>query len=110
MKTGKKKFHVRVGDSVQIVAGNEKGKIGTILAIRQKTDRVIVEGINYHIKHVSPADKNQKGQIKKFEAPLSISNVMVWSEEKKVASRVGYKVVENKKVRFLRKTNEVLEK
>jgi large subunit ribosomal protein L24 len=110
MKTLNKKFHVRVGDTVKILAGNEKGKIGKVIAILKKKDRAIIEGINYHIKHISPAEKTKKGQLKKVEAPLSISNIMIWSEISQIASRVGHKIVDNKKVRYLRKTNEIIDK
>lgn len=72
---------IRAGDKVYIVAGNDKGKIGTVL---HKTDtRILVEGINIRTKHLKPQGQNKQGEIVKKELPIHVSNVRLCVDEKK---------------------------
>jgi len=104
------KMHVRKGDTVQIISGKEKGKIGEILETLPKQSKVIVKGVNIQTKHVKPQQDGESGQIVTQEAPLHSSNVMVYSEKKKVASRIGYTMTdEGRKVRILKKTGETVD-
>ncbi|KAG2441662.1 hypothetical protein HXX76_003280 [Chlamydomonas incerta] len=103
-------MHVKKGDTVQIIAGKDKGKVGTIIKVLAKKGKVVVEGANQGQKHLKPKMENETGQIKTLEFPIHHSNVMLYSKEKGVRSRVGHKVLETgKKVRFLVKTGEIID-
>nr|BDA98160.1 ribosomal protein L24 [Proteomonas sp. NIES-1005] len=102
--TSKKIRHIKKGDNVKILAGNDKGKISEVLEVLQKTNQVVVKEINIKKKHVKPRKEGDVGKIIQFEAPIHSSNVMLYSEENKVASRIGYQTDEKgNKVRVLKK-------
>ncbi|MEW6498700.1 MAG: 50S ribosomal protein L24 [Cyanobacteriota bacterium] len=104
------KMHVKKGDTVQIIAGRDKGKVGEILRAIPKTSKVIVKGINVKTKHVKPQQEGETGQIVTYEAPIHSSNVMLYSSKQKVASRVCYTLTEDgRKVRMLKKTGEIID-
>jgi large subunit ribosomal protein L24 len=99
--------HVKIGDKVKVIAGNQKGFIGTIAALVTKKSLVIVEGILPRIKYT----KNpQKGAPVKNEIPVSIhvSNVMLWDKEANKASKIGYKLLDMKKVRYFKKSGNLV--
>ncbi|MGK7930242.1 MAG: 50S ribosomal protein L24 [Microcystaceae cyanobacterium] len=105
------KVHVKKGDTVQVIAGRDKGKVGEVLKVIPKTSQVVVEGVNIKTKHVKPTSEEEKGQITTFEGPIHSSNVMAYSEKEKVASRISYTYTEEgKKVRMLKKTGEIIDK
>lgn len=99
---------LRKGDTVVVIAGKDKGKQGTILAV--KADRVKVEGINIVTKHQKPNQMlGKEGGIVKQEAFLHISNVAIYNAATQKADRVAYQVnEEGKKVRIYRSTGEVV--
>jgi large subunit ribosomal protein L24 len=101
-----KKFKLKTGDSVRVIAGANKGSEGKIVKIISKDDRAIVEGVNMVSKHVKPSAENPQGGINKFEAPIHISNLMLL--EKGETTKVGYRIEGDKKVRFSKKSNEVI--
>lgn len=104
------KIHVRKDDTVQVIAGKDKGKVGKVLSVLPAEGKVIVEGVNIQTRHVKPQGE-QQGRVDRREAPLHSCKVMVYSEKKKEASRVGHTVTEGgKKVRVLKKTGEILDK
>jgi large subunit ribosomal protein L24 len=104
------KMHVRKGDTVQVIAGSDRGKTGEVLQIITKTSKVVIKGVNIRTKHVKPQQEGETGQIVTSEAPIHSSNVMLYSEKQKVASRVCYTFnADGKKVRMLKKTGEVLD-
>lgn len=103
-------MHVKKGDKVQVIAGKDKGNTGVILKALPKEDKVIVEGINKVKKHTKPSQTNQQGGIIEFEAPIHVSNVQILDPKTKQPTRVGYKVVNDKKVRFAKKSGEILDK
>ncbi|MEM6424029.1 MAG: 50S ribosomal protein L24 [Cyanobacteria bacterium P01_D01_bin.128] len=106
----RQRMHVRKGDTVQVITGSDKGKVGEVLAVDSKKSQVIVEGINIRTKHVKPQQEGESGQIVTSEGPVHSSNVMLYSEKEKVASRVCYTFTEDgRKVRMLKKTGEVLD-
>jgi large subunit ribosomal protein L24 len=76
----KKRLHVKIGDQVKVIAGQEKGKIGIIKALNSKTSKVIVEGVNLKIKHLKPKSAKESGQIQKLEFPIHSSNVSKYKE------------------------------
>lgn len=105
------KMHVKKGDTVQIIAGKDKGKIGEILKSLPEQSKVIVKGVNIKTKHVKPTQEGESGRIVTMEAPIHSSNVMLYSTKQNVASRVCYTFNEQgRKVRMLKKTGEILDK
>ncbi|MGB3202807.1 MAG: 50S ribosomal protein L24 [Nodosilinea sp.] len=103
-------MHVRKGDTVQVIAGRDRGKVGEVLTVIPKTSQVVVEGVNIRTKHVKPQQEGESGQIVTQEGPIHSSNVMLYSEKEKVASRVAYTFTEDgRKVRMLKKTGEIID-
>ncbi|MBR7949340.1 50S ribosomal protein L24 [Microvirga sp. STR05] len=74
-KAAPAKLHVKSGDTVQVIAGDDKGKTGVIKSVNRSTQRVIVEGLNLVTKHNKPSAKNPQGGITKIEAGIHVSNV-----------------------------------
>jgi large subunit ribosomal protein L24 len=72
-----KKLNVKVGDQVTIISGFHKNETGEVIKIDQRTQKVIVQGINFKFKHVKPTSENEIGEIKQFEAPIHHSNVKI---------------------------------
>jgi large subunit ribosomal protein L24 len=104
------KMHVKKGDTVQVISGRDKGKVGEVIQALPKSSKVVVKGVNVKTKHVKPQQEGESGQISTFEAPIHSSNVMLYSEKEKVASRVAYTFTEDgKKVRKLKKTGEIID-
>lgn len=101
-----KKFKVKTGDTVRVITGVDKGKEGKIQKILRDRDKVIVEGINMVSKHNKPSANNPQGGISKFEAPIHVSNVMLVENGETV--RVGYRMEGDKKVRFSKKSNQII--
>lgn len=103
-------MHIKKGDTVVVITGKDKGKKGKVLQAMPKTSKVIVENVNMVTKHQKPSAKVQQGGIIHQEAPITVSNVMVWDEKAKSGTRVGYKVLEDgKKVRVSKKSGEILD-
>lgn len=104
------KMHVRKGDTVQIITGRDKGKVGEILSVLPKKSQVVVKGVNIRTKHIKPQQEGESGQIVTQEAPIHSSNVMLYSDKQKVASRVCYTFTDDgRKVRMLKKTGEIID-
>ncbi|NJK36830.1 MAG: 50S ribosomal protein L24 [Oscillatoriales cyanobacterium RM1_1_9] len=103
-------MHVKKGDTVQVISGRDKGKVGEILKSLPKVSQVIVKDVNIRTKHVKPSQEGESGRVITFEAPIHSSNVMLYSTKEKVASRVGYTLTEDgRKVRILKKTGEIID-
>ena len=104
-------MNIKKGDKVKVITGAYKGTIGEVKAVFPKEDRVIVEGVNMVKKHLKPTQANPEGGIVEKEAKIHVSNVMLYDEKAKVASRITkVEVVDGKKVktRFFKKSgNEV---
>ncbi len=104
------KMHIKKGDTVQVISGKDKGKVGEIVQTLPKRSKVIVKGVNVKTKHVKPQQEGETGQIVTFEAPIHSSNVMLYSNKQKTASRVCYTYTEDgRKVRMLKKTGEIID-
>ena len=93
---------IKKGDTVKVITGKDKEKEGKVLSVDVKNHRVVVEGVNKVSRHMKPNAANQQGGIIEKEAPIDISNVMY--SDKGQAVRVGFKVVDGKKVRVNKKT------
>ncbi|BDG34211.1 50S ribosomal protein L24 [Parageobacillus sp. VR-IP] len=103
-------MHVKKGDKVQVISGKDKGKQGVILAAFPKKNRVIVEGVNIVKKHAKPSQANPQGGIITKEAPIHVSKVMPLDPKTGTPTRIGYKIVDGKKVRYAKKSGEILDK
>ena len=100
-------FKIKKGDTVKVIAGKDNGKEGKVLSVDAKNNKVVVEGVNVIKKHTKPSVANQNGGIITKEAPIDASNVMYVHKGK--ATRVGFKMENDKKVRFAKTTGEVID-
>ena len=98
---------IKKGDLVKVIAGKDKDKEGKVIAVNTKNNTLLVEGINMVTKHAKPSMANQQGGIIHQEAPIDASNVMLLHNGK--ATRVGFKIEGDKKVRFAKATGEVID-
>ena len=98
---------IKKGDTVKVIAGKDKDKEGKVLAVNAKNNTVVVEGVNMITKHTKPSVSNQNGGIVNQEAPVDVSNVMYI--HKGQATRIGYKMDGDKKVRIAKSTGEVID-
>lgn len=103
-----KKFKIRKDDTVEVIAGKDKGKRGTVVRVISKKDAVIVSGVNIVKKAMKKRSQQDQGGIVGIEAPLNISNVGVVCKKCGRPVRVGYKLDGDKKVRVCRKCGETL--
>ena len=92
------------GDKVIVIAGADKGTVGTIQKVFPKLNRVVIDGVNTVTKHKKPTQGNPEGSRVEMYAPVDASNVAIYDEKTKKAVKVGYKVVDGKKVRVNKKT------
>ena len=107
---------IRSGDTVQVIAGKNKGKIGKVLKVLEKTKQpnsglwLVVEGVNVAKKHVKPnPQREQAGGIVPREMPIHYSNVQLYDTTAKSPSRVGFKQLEDGEwVRYFKKSGEVV--
>ena len=95
------------GDNVIVLAGKDKGKTGEIIQIFTKSKKALVSGINMSIRHTKQSEKNAGGRIPK-EAQIHISNLALIDPKSNVATKVGFKLVDGKKVRFAKKSGELI--
>lgn len=98
------------GDNVLVIAGDDKGKTGTILKVFPEKGRIVVEGVNFVKRHTRPSQKNQKGGVLEKEASISASNVLVIDPKTGKPTRIRYQRLANgKRVRVAATTGEMLE-
>ncbi|AWZ49526.1 50S ribosomal protein L24 [Hathewaya limosa] len=101
------KIHVRRKDTVVVISGKDKGKVGEVLAVIPKKGRVLVEGVNIVTKHEKPNRQNMQGGIQKVEAPINSSKVMLYCTKCNKATRISHKILEDgTKVRVCKKCGE----
>ena len=98
---------IKKGDTVKVIAGKDKDKEGKVIAVNKKDGKVLVEGVNMLTKHTKPSMANQNGGIVHQEGYIDASNVMLLHNGK--ATRVGFKMDGDKKVRFAKATGEVID-
>ena len=98
---------IKKGYTVKVIAGKDKDKEGKVLSVDKKNGKVVVEGVNMVTKHAKPSAANQNGGIIQKEAALDMSNVMYVYKGK--PTRIGFKVENDKKVRFAKSTGDVID-
>jgi len=98
---------IKKGDLVRVIAGKDKDKEGKVVSVDAKNNKAIVEGVNMITKHAKPSAQNQQGGILHQEAPIDLSNLMYVHKGK--ATRIGFKIEGDKKVRFAKSTGEVID-
>ncbi len=109
LKAPVKKLHIKKGDTVQVLAGNDRNKQGKVLKVYPKTYRAIVEGVAFMVKHRKPSAQNPQGGIERKEAPIHISNLMLIDPATSKPTRVGRKYDEKGKLqRYSKKTGEFI--
>ena len=101
---------IKKGDKVKIIAGKDLGKTGVVLKVFKLENRLLVEGVNIVSRHVKPGAVSKEGGIIKKEAPINVSNVMFFDEKLGRPVKLGSKIVDGKKYRVNKVTNEVLGK
>jgi large subunit ribosomal protein L24 len=107
----RKRLDIRKNDKVMVIAGREKGKIGTVLKVIPRKGRAIVEKLNMVKRHTRPGGKSAQGGIIEKEAPIHVSNLMLVCGNCAEPARVGKKVLEDgSKVRFCKKCGEIMDK
>ena len=99
---------IKKGDTVVVITGKDKDKEGKVMKVDRKNNTVLVEGVNMVKKHSKPSMQNQNGGIIEKESPLDISNVMYVHKGK--ATRIGFKLDGDKKVRFAKSSGEIIDK
>ncbi|EAZ96321.1 50S ribosomal protein L24 [Flavobacteria bacterium BAL38] len=102
------KLKIKSGDVVRVIAGDHKGSEGKIVRVLREKNKAIVEGVNMVSKHTKPSAKNPQGGIVKKEAPIHVSNLSLIDPKSKETTKVGFKQEGDKKVRFSKKSNQVL--
>jgi large subunit ribosomal protein L24 len=101
------KNKLKKGDNVRVITGSHKGTEGTVVSVSRQTNKAIVEGVNLIKKHNKPNAQNPQGGITEKEAPIHISNLSLLTADGKT-TRVGYREDDGVKVRFSKKTDEVI--
>jgi len=102
------KFHIKKGDTVMVMAGESKGKSGRVIRMIPKQYRAVVEGINMVSKHQKPSASSPDGGILEMEAPIHVSNLMIIDPKDNKPTRIGRKLVDDKLVRYAKKSGEIL--
>lgn len=92
-------MHIKKGDKVIVIAGDDKGKTGTVQAVYPKLQRVVVDGVNIHKKHKKPSQATPEGSIQEIYAPIHVSNVALIDPKSKKATRVGHEFDKKNKVK-----------
>ena len=104
----RRKLKIKAGDIVKVITGNQKGIQGKVLRVFADKNRAIVEGINVVKKHNKPSANNPKGGITEMELSIDISNISLITSDGQ-PTRVGFKIEKDKKVRYSKKSDEVLQ-
>lgn len=101
-------MRIKIGDTVKVIAGKDKGKTGKVLKTFPTENRIVVEKINMVTKHMKPRGPENPGGIEKSEAPIHVSNVMYFDTKSNKATRLGYKIEDGKKVRFQKSDGQTI--
>nr|AIM52717.1 50S ribosomal protein L24 [Ochromonas sp. CCMP1393] len=102
-----KSKHVNIGDRIKIITGTQKGLIGNISSINIKKQVVTVDTVTPRIKYLKSREGGESKKVE-LQVPIHISNVMLWDTEANLSSKIGYKVVNNEKKRYFKKSGNLL--
>jgi len=98
-------MHIRLGDYVQVMAGDDRQTRGKVIRVLRKVDKIVVEGVNKTKKHVKPSQRNPKGGQIEMELPINVSNVMLICPQTNKPTRIGYrKMADGSKERYAKKS------
>ena len=103
------KMKIKKNDSVIVIAGRDKGKTGMVKAVFPKENKLLVVGVNRVMKHVKPSQGDPQGGRRQIEMPIHVSNVSLMDPKDNKATRVGFKMIKDRKVRFAKRSGEVIE-
>ena len=101
------KIKIKTGDKVRVIAGAHKGAEGEVKQVLREDNKAIVDGVNLVKKHAKPSAQNPQGGIQEMEAPIQISNLSLLTSDGQT-TRVGYRMEGDQKVRYAKKSNEVI--
>ena len=101
------KVKFKIGDKIRVISGDNKGNEGEILKLFKYSNKALVSGINIVKRHTKPSAQNPQGGIVEKEAPIDLSNLSLLTSDGKT-TRAGYKFENGKKIRFSKKTNEII--
>lgn len=101
------KIKIKTGDKVRVIAGAHKGAEGEVKQVLREDNKAIVDGVNLVKKHAKPSAQNPQGGIQEKEAPIQISNLSLLTSDGQT-TRVGYRMEGDQKVRYTKKSNEVI--
>ncbi len=104
----KEKFNIRKGDQVKVIAGDQKGLRGQILSINSKKSTIILDTGKFRSKFFKSIKEKDKTEEKRIPIAIHISNVMPWDEQANNISRIAFKIVENKKQRYFKKSGNLI--
>ncbi|MDE7427376.1 MAG: 50S ribosomal protein L24 [Muribaculaceae bacterium] len=100
------KLHIKKGDNVYVIAGEDRGKTGRVLEVQASKNRAIVEGVNIVTKATKPSAKHPQGGLVKMEAPINLSNINLVDPATGKPTRVGIRMEDGKKVRYAKKSGK----
>jgi len=103
------KMKIRKNDTVIVIAGKDKGKTGIVKAVYPKEQRVLVVGVNRVMRHIKPSQRDPQGGRKLAEMPIHVSNVAHIDPKDEKPTRVGFKIVKDRKVRFSKRSGELID-
>ncbi|MDO5556858.1 MAG: 50S ribosomal protein L24 [Clostridia bacterium] len=99
---------IKKGDNVQVLSGNDKGKTGEVLEVIPKKQKIIVKGVNVRKKHIKPRKQGEEGGIIPLECAIYASKVNVVCSKCSKATKIGYKIENDKKVRICKKCGTII--
>ncbi|HLB51691.1 50S ribosomal protein L24 [candidate division WWE3 bacterium RIFCSPHIGHO2_12_FULL_38_15] len=103
-------MRIHKGDKVKVITGKDKGKEGKVLAVYLSKNKVLIEGVNKVKRHVKPGTVSKEGGIVVVEKPINVSNVMFIDSTSGNPVRIGFKIVDGKKYRINKKSEEIIGK
>jgi large subunit ribosomal protein L24 len=107
----RKKWNIKSGDTVYVIAGKEKGKTGKVIKVLHKKDGALVEKLNIVKRHQRQTQKNPTGGIVEKESPIHMSNLMIYDPAERKPVRIGRKLLgSGEKVRYSKKSGEEIKK
>jgi large subunit ribosomal protein L24 len=96
-------MHIRKGDTVKILTGKDRGKVGKVIKVDLKSRKLIVEGVNLYKKHMRPKRQGEKGEVIQISRPIEVSNLMLVCPSCQEPTRIGFRFEENNKFRYCKK-------